>query len=90
MDRTTLEDLEGKYDFHRGSFAPNKFRAHHKNEKNYKYKSIIESLETNTDLLDENNYFFGKSVCFTGTCKYGVRRDLLQKIKDVGVFLWIL
>ncbi|MBR1447507.1 MAG: 3'-5' exoribonuclease [Prevotella sp.] len=84
MDGSTLEDLESKYDFHRGAFAPNKFKAHLKNEKVYKYKSIIESLETNTDLLDENNYFFGKSVCFTGTCKYGVRKDLLQKIKDVG------
>ena len=84
MDGSTLEDLEGKYDFHRGAFAPNKFRAHLKNEKVYKYKSIIDSLETNTDLLDENNYFFGKSVCFTGTCKYGVRKELLQKIKDVG------
>ena len=84
IDGSTLEDLESKYDFHRGAFAPNKFRAHLKNEKVYKYKSIIESLETNTDLLDENNYFFGKSVCFTGTCKYGVRKDLLQKIKDVG------
>lgn len=84
MDGSTLDDLESKYDFHRGCFAPNKFKAHLKNEKVYKYKSIIESLETNTDLLDENNYFFGKSVCFTGTCKYGVRKDLLQKIKDVG------
>lgn len=84
MDGSMLDDLESKYDFHRGCFAPNKFKAHLKNEKVYKYKSIIESLETNTDLLDENNYFFGKSVCFTGTCKYGVRKDLLQKIKDVG------
>ena len=84
MDGSTLDDLESKYDFHRGCFAPNKFKAHLKNEKVYKYNSIIESLETNTDILDENNYFFGKSVCFTGTCKYGVRKDLLQKIKDVG------
>lgn len=84
IDGSTLGDLESKYNFHRGTFAPNKFRAHLKNEKVYKYKSIIESLESNTDLLDENNYFFGKSVCFTGTCKYGVRKDLLQKVKDVG------
>lgn len=84
IDGSRLEELEEKYNFHRGKFAPNIFQAHLKNEKVYKYKSIIDSLESKSDLLDENNYFYGKSVCFTGTCKYGVRKDLLQKIKDVG------
>ena len=84
IDGSKLEELEDKYNFHRGKFAPNKFQAQLKKEKVYKYKSIIESLESKTDLVDENNYFYGKSVCFTGTCKYGLRKDLLQKIKDVG------
>lgn len=84
LENCSLEELESKYNFHRGMFAPCKFKAQQKNEKPYKYKSVIESLETNPDLIDENNYFFGKSVCFTGTCQYGVRKDLLQKIKDIG------
>lgn len=84
MDGSTLEELESKYNFHRGMFAPSKFKAHLKNEKPYKYKSVIDSLDTNPELIDENNYFFGKSVCFTGTCQYGVRKDLLQKIRDIG------
>lgn len=81
---STLEELEGKYNFHRGKFAPNKFLAQLKNEKPHKHISIINSLQSNEGLVDENNYFFGKTVCFTGTCQYGVRRDLLQKIKDIG------
>lgn len=80
----SLEELESRYNFHRGMFSPSKFKAQQKNEKPYKYKDVIDSLETNPDLIDENNYFFGKSVCFTGTCQYGVRKDLLQKIKDIG------
>ena len=36
------------------------------------------------ELADEGNYFYGKNVCFTGTCSYGTRKELLQKIKDVG------
>ena len=84
IDGSKLEELEDKFNFQRGKFAPNKFQAQLKKGKVYKYKSIIESLESKTDLVDENNYFYGKSVCFTGTCKYGLRKDLLQKIKDVG------
>lgn len=41
-------------------------------------------MDEHPELIDEGNYFFGKSVCFTGTCQYGVRKQLLQKVKDVG------
>ncbi len=84
LDNSTLDDLEKKYNFHKGRFAPNVFIAHLQNEKPYKYNSIIKSLEEHPDLIDEGNYFFGKTVCFTGTCQYGVRRELLQKVKDIG------
>ena len=63
MDGSTFEDLEAKYNFHRGKFAPGIFEAHP---------------------IDESNYFFGKSVCFTGTCQYGVRKQLLQKVAEIG------
>lgn len=84
LDNSTLDDLENKYNFHKGRFAPNNFIAHLKNEKTYKYGSVIKSLEEHPELIDEGNYFFGKSVCFTGTCQYGIRKDLLQKVKDIG------
>lgn len=84
IDGSKLSDLENKYNFHKGRFAPNTFIAHLKNEKSYKYNSVIKNLEEHPDLVDEGNYFFGKSVCFTGTCQYGIRRELLQKVKDIG------
>ena len=84
LDNSTLDDLENKYNFHKGRFSPNTFIAHLKNEKPYKYSSLIKSLEEHPELIDEGNYFFGKSVCFTGTCQYGIRKELLQKVKDIG------
>lgn len=84
IDNSILEDLENKYNFHKGKFAPNVFIAHLQNEKTYKYKSIIKGLEEHPELIDEGNYFFGKTVCFTGTCQYGVRKELLQKVKNIG------
>lgn len=84
LDNSTLDDLENKYNFHKGRFAPNTFIAHLKNEMPYKHGSLIKSLEEHPELIDEGNYFFGKSVCFTGTCQYGIRKDLLQKVKNIG------
>lgn len=88
IDGSTLEDLESKYNFHRGKFAPNTFTAHIAHiaiRKPYeKYENFIKSLQVNPDTIDEGNYFFGKSVCFTGTCQYGNRKALLQKVAEVG------
>lgn len=83
----TLEELEEKYNFHRGTFAPCSFRAHLQNKKHYPdyyQKNIIKELEEHPELVDEGNYFYGKSVCFTGTTCYAPRKTLLQKVKDVG------
>lgn len=83
MDGSTLEELEEKYNFHRGKFAPDTFIAHLAINKKSKTE-MLESLEEHPELADEGNYFYGKNVCFTGTCSYGTRKELLQKIKDVG------
>jgi DNA polymerase-3 subunit epsilon len=84
IDDISLEGLEEKYHFHRGKFAHNTFIAHLQNAKSYDYESIIKGLKDHPELIDEGNYFYGKNVCFTGTCQYGTRKDLLQKVKDVG------
>ena len=85
MDGSNLEDLESKYNFHKGKFAPNTFIAHLAIEKPYgSYDEFIKNLQVNPDTVDENNYFFGKSVCFTGTCQYGARKELLQKVAEIG------
>ena len=85
MDGSTFEDLEAKYNFHRGKFAPGIFEAHHAIEKpGVSYNEFIKSLNIKPYTIDESNYFFGKSVCFTGTCQYGVRKQLLQKVAEIG------
>lgn len=82
MDGSPLEELEDKYHFHRGKFKPNIFIT--QLAKAQTPKQLLESLEEHPELVDEANYFYGKTVCFTGTCMYGTRKDMLQKIKDVG------
>lgn len=91
IDGSRLDELEEKYNFHRGSFSPNTFIAHLQNKKycgnqcgQYNYKSIIQNLENHPELNDEGNYFYGKSVCFTGTTKYANRKIMLQMVKNVG------
>ena len=85
MDGSSFDDLEAKYNFHRGKFAPGIFEAHHAIEKpGVSYNEFIKSLNIDPSTIDESNYFFGKSVCFTGTCQYGVRKQLLQKVAEIG------
>ena len=36
--------------------------------------------------IDEDSYFYQKSVCFTGTCKWASRDKLLQCSADIGGF----
>lgn len=55
----------------------------------YKYKgsykgSILKDIVVDESKFDENNYFYGKGVCFTGTFSFGVRKDLLQAIANIG------
>lgn len=79
------ENLEAKYNFHRGKFAPNTFIAHLAIEKpGVSYDAFIKSLNVDPSKVDTGNYFFGKSVCFTGTCQYGTRKELLQKVAEIG------
>lgn len=87
IGKITLEELEEKYNLNRGTFAPCSFRANLQNKKHnpdYYQKDIIKELENHPELVDEGNYFYGKSVCFTGTTRYAPRIKLLQKVKDVG------
>ena len=80
----TLDDLEEKYNFHRGKFAPESFIAHQANKNKQTKAEVLASLEEHPELAEEDNYFYGKTVCFTGSFMYGTKKELLQKIKDVG------
>lgn len=72
-------DLQKVCEFRCGRFSNNYFRPQLSTHKNK-----IKDIKGDPSKIDEGNYFYGKRVCFTGTCLYGTRKELLQKIADVG------
>lgn len=81
-----FDGLEDKFSFHRGQFAPGVFKPQLAREKSSKacMKEFLDNLEADASQFDEGSYFFGKSVCFTGTFLYGTRKELLTKIANIG------
>jgi DNA polymerase-3 subunit epsilon len=87
IDGSTLDDLEEKYAFHRGKFDKDLFIPHlalDKYDPDSSYKRFIKNIQVDDSTADPSNYFYGKTVCFTGTCQYGVRKELLLKVAQVG------
>ena len=87
IDGSTLENLENKYAFHRGKFDKDLFIPHlalDKYDPDSSYKRFIKNIQVDDSTADPSNYFYGKTVCFTGTCQYGVRKELLLKVAQVG------
>lgn len=78
-------ELEDKYGFRCGRFSADYFRPQLSNESHGQdVKSQLSKIKGDPAKIDEGSYFYGKEVCFTGTCKYGRRIDLLQMIADIG------
>lgn len=84
-EATSFSDLQSKYNFRCGRFSPDYFRPQ-LSSKNGKGGRGIKASEITGDpsKIDEGSYFYGKYVCFTGKCLYGTRKELLQKIADIG------
>lgn len=83
---TSLSEFEDKYEFKCGEFCNNYFRPQrsiHTHSTTHLRKKASEYIGDKTK-IDEDNYFFGKSVCFTGKCLYGTRDAMLQKVADIG------
>ena len=79
-----FEELQSKYEFKCGRFAEDVFEGQKSVKKSaYSSKSIKEYLG-DPSKIDEDSYFYQKSVCFTGTCKWASRDILLQTIADIG------
>ena len=80
----SLQDLPEKLFFRKGRFdGANHFPQRQKDS--YKYKgSILKDIVADESKFDEDSYFFGKAVCFTGAFSFGVRKDLLQAIANIG------
>ena len=80
-----LEELQSKYEFRCGRFAEGIFEGQRSVKKSVSYgKSIKEYGDPSK--IDEDSYFYKKSVCFTGTCRWASRDKLLQTIADIGGF----
>lgn len=47
-------------------------------------KNLLKDIVADESKFDNGNYFYKKAVCFTGTFMYGARRELLQKVADIG------
>ena len=84
IDSINIDELEAKYNFHRGFFASGTFSPQVAKAKGYSYKDTISNLTINQDSINEGNYFYGKTVCFTGTSQYGTRNELMAKVAQVG------
>ena len=83
LAETQIDGLEEKYHLTCGSFSPNCF-VPQRAKRDYSNKKLIIPEATDTSHFDENSYFYGKSVCFTGAFSFGVRQELLQWVADIG------
>lgn len=79
----SLAEFEKLYEFQCGEFNDNYFRGQKSTYTRTPNKKISE-YAGDSSKVDEENYFYGKRVCFTGKCSYGTRENLLQMIADIG------
>lgn len=81
-----LEELQFKYEFRCGRFAEGVFEGQRSVKKSASSGKSIKEYVGDPSKIDEDSYFYQKSVCFTGTCKWACRDTLLQTIADIGGF----
>lgn len=78
----SVNELPDKYSFRYGEFAAESFKP--QLAKALSKSAIKSTIIGDPSKIDEGSYFYGKSVCFTGSFQYGIRTELLQKIADIG------
>ena len=81
-----VEELQSKYEFRCGRFADDIFEGQRSVKKSVSAGKSIKEYIGDSSKIDEDSYFYQKSVCFTGTCKWASRDVLLQTIADIGGF----
>ena len=81
-----VEELQAKYEFRCGRFAEDVFEGQRSVKKSVSAGKSIKEYIGDPSKIDEDSYFYQKSVCFTGTCKWASRDKLLQCIADIGGF----
>lgn len=80
----TVEELEEKYHFTCGSFSPGAFVPQKAKSQTSGRKIVVKDIVGDPSKINEGNYFFDKEVCFTGTCSFHTRAEMLQWIADIG------
>jgi DNA polymerase-3 subunit epsilon len=81
-----LEELQSKYEFRCGRFEAGLFEGQRSVKKYASSGKSIKEYVGDPLKIDEDSYFYQKSVCFTGTCQWASRDKLLQTIADIGGF----
>ena len=79
-----LDELQSKYEFKCGRFGDDIFEGQRSVMKSVSTGKSIKEYVGDPSKIDEDSYFYQKSVCFTGTCKWASRDVLLQTIADIG------
>jgi len=84
-DVTSREDIEEKFAIKIGHISPDSFC----NQNTRKFSSSGNSVHSKDIVgdikkIDPDNYFYGKTVCFTGSFYFSTRKVLQQYIADVG------
>ena len=79
----SLENLQNKYSFRKGEFDIDLFKTQ-RGINSSSSKSAIKNIIGDKLQIEEDSIFYNKNVCFTGSFKYGIRTNLLQKIADIG------
>ena len=79
----SIEELQEQYNFKCGEFKHEYFRPQ-LSRKVSPHVNRITDIEVDPSKFDEGNYFFNKTVCFTGKLMYAVRNDLWQIIANIG------
>lgn len=83
---TSREDIEREFALKIGHIAPGAYCNQHAIRiipSGGGYISAKNFIGDN-DKQDPDNYFYGKTVCFTGAFSFCVRKDLFQYIADIG------
>lgn len=80
----TLEELQSKYEFKCGRFEDGVFEGQRSVKKSIASGKSIKEYVGDPSKIDKDSYFYQKSVCFTGTCKWASRDTLFQTIADIG------
>lgn len=80
----SIEELPDKLFLRKGQFDGEKHIPQRQKDA-YKYQgNILKTIVADETKFDENSYFYGKAVCFTGAFSFASRKDLLQSIADIG------